>query len=69
MERLGGGFRLMAEKLLLAAGADDPRRRGRALVSYLDGLIFHQVLQIGAGDFSPAELRAACRDLLRTALY
>lgn len=69
MERLGGGFRVMAEKLLQAAGADEPQRRGRAFVSYMDGLIFHQVLQIGSGDFSPTELRAACRDLLRTALY
>lgn len=68
MERLGGGFRLMAETFLRAAGADEPERRGRAMVSYLDGLVFHQILQIGAGEFSPAELRAACRDLLRTAL-
>ena len=66
MERLGGGFRLMAAEFLRAAGADEPERRGRALVSYVDGLVFHQVLQIGAGEFSPAELRAACRDLLLT---
>lgn len=68
MARLGGGFRLMAEEFLRAAGADEPARRGRAIVSYVDGLVFHQLLQIGAGEFSPAELRAACRDLLRTAL-
>ena len=66
MERLGGGFRLMAEQFLRAAGADEPERRGRAMVSYIDGLVFHQILQIGAGEFSPAELRAACRDLLLT---
>ncbi len=66
MERQGRGFRVMAEEFLRAAGADEPARRGRTMISLLDGLIFHQLLQIGSGDFSPVELRAACRDLLLT---
>lgn len=69
MERLGGGFRLMAEQFLAAAGASEPRRRGHALIAYLDGLMFHQALRLGSDELDQAGLRAACRDLLRTALY
>lgn len=64
----GSGFRVMAENLLAAAGAAEPRRRGHALVAYLDGLVYHQLAGVGAGAMSEADLRAACRDMLATAL-
>jgi DNA-binding transcriptional regulator YbjK len=68
MEQFGTTFRLMAEKLLAEAGASEPARRGKSLVSYLDGLMIHQLAQVGAGQLTEEELRAACRDLLVMAL-
>ncbi len=66
--RWGTTFRMMAETTLAAAGASEPGRRGRAMVSHLDGLVLHQLTRVGAGELDEAELRAACRDLLVTAL-
>ncbi|MGH3757835.1 TetR/AcrR family transcriptional regulator [Actinophytocola sp.] len=68
MTEFGRGFRAMAETMLAAAGAGEPRRRGQALVAYVDGLLFHQVAGVGADRLSDAELEAACRDMLATAL-
>jgi DNA-binding transcriptional regulator YbjK len=68
MRRFGLTFRLMAEKLLADAGASEPGRQSRALVSYVDGLMIHQLTQVGSGVLSEEELRAACRDLLVMAL-
>jgi DNA-binding transcriptional regulator YbjK len=68
MRRFGTTFRLMAEKVLTEAGAGEPARRGKALVSYLDGLMIHQLTQVGAGELTEEELQAACRDLLVMAL-
>lgn len=65
---LGSGFRMMAERFLAEAGASEPRRRGHAMVACIDGLMFQQVAGVGAGELDPAALRAACRDLLATAL-
>ena len=69
MIEFGSGFRVMAEVMLAAAGSSEPRRRGHALVAYLDGLVFHQLAGVGAGGFGEADLRAACRDMLETALH
>lgn len=63
----GAGFRTTAEQWLAAAGASEPRRRGRALVAYVDGLVFDQVAGAGA-PLDDADLTAACRDLLAMAL-
>ncbi len=63
----GTQFRQMGEAVLAAAGADDARRRGHAMVAAFDGLIYHQLAGVGAGAMSRADLRAACRDLLRAA--
>ncbi|MPZ84156.1 MAG: TetR family transcriptional regulator [Actinophytocola sp.] len=68
MVEYGSGFRVMAELMLTAAGASEPRRRGHALVAYLDGLMYHQLAGVGAGDLSDADLWAACRDMLAMAL-
>jgi DNA-binding transcriptional regulator YbjK len=68
MQQFGTTFRRMAAKVLADAGASEPTRRGVALVSYLDGLMIHQLTQVGAGELSEEELRAACRDLLVMAL-
>ncbi len=62
----GAQFRDMAEMTLRAAGASDPERRGRAMVSYLDGLVLHQLTR--PAESTEADVRAACRDLLVTAL-
>src|SRR5216117_3810529 len=67
MVEYGSGFRAMAEAMLTAAGASEPRRRGRALVAYVDGLVFDQVVGVGAR-LDDADLAAACRDMLATAL-
>jgi DNA-binding transcriptional regulator YbjK len=64
----GAAFRVIAEQTITAAGATEPKRRARALVSYLDGLLLHQLTQVGAGEVDEGELRAACRDLLTMAL-
>ena len=67
MIEYGAGFRATAEAMLTAAGASEPRRRGRALVAYVDGLVFDQVVGVGAR-LDDAELAAACRDMLAMAL-
>jgi DNA-binding transcriptional regulator YbjK len=66
--RWGSTFLVMAEMTLTAAGATEPARRGRALVSHLDGLVLHRLTRVAPGELDEAELRAACRDLLVTAL-
>jgi len=68
MDEYGSRFRVMAETMLAAAGSSEPRRRGLALVACVDGLVYHQLAEVGAGRFDDADLRAACRDLLDTAL-
>jgi DNA-binding transcriptional regulator YbjK len=67
MLEYGSMFRLMAAKTFAAAGASEPERRGRTFVSYLDGLVMHQLTRVG-GELDEADLRAACRDLLVMAL-
>ncbi|HEX2130911.1 MAG TPA: TetR/AcrR family transcriptional regulator [Actinophytocola sp.] len=62
----GAAIRAMGEHLLTAAGAPEPRRRGHTLVAQIDGLVFDQVA--GAGSLDEADLRAACRDMLASAL-
>jgi DNA-binding transcriptional regulator YbjK len=64
----GAAFRVIAEQTIIAAGATEPKRRARALVSYLDGFLLHQLTQVGAGELDEGELRAACRDLLAMAM-
>jgi DNA-binding transcriptional regulator YbjK len=65
MIEYGSAFRVVAEQTIAAAGASEPRRRGRMLVACLDGLVLHELTRAGSGD---ADLRAACRDLLVMAL-
>jgi DNA-binding transcriptional regulator YbjK len=60
------GFLALTESALAAAGASEPRRRGQALVAAIDGLLFHQIT--GASTLDDADLEAACRDMLATAL-
>ncbi len=68
MTEYGEGFRALAETMLAAAGASEPRRRGQALVSYIDGLLFHQIADVGSGRLDDADLAAVCRDMLAMAL-
>lgn len=68
MTEYGAGFRLLTETMLAAAGAKSPRRGGQALVSFIDGVLFHQIAQVGVGELSAADLEATCRDMLATAL-
>jgi len=65
---LGSGFVGMAEKLLAAAGADHPRRRAHELTSFLDGLLYHQLVGVGADAFDEEELLAVSRDALAMVL-
>jgi DNA-binding transcriptional regulator YbjK len=66
--RAGAAFRDLAAGLLAAMGAEDPARRGRDLVAYLDGLLFDEIAGAGAGTLTPDRLAAAVRDLVRVAL-
>lgn len=62
----GSGFLAMAEKMLTDAGVGEPRRRAHELVAFLDGVLYHQLLGVGA--FAEADLPSVCRDMLVTAL-
>lgn len=64
----GERFRVLAEQLLAAAGVAEARRRGRALVAALDGLVFDQIAGAGANTMTRTEFRTACHELLRAAL-
>ncbi|MCA1655723.1 MAG: TetR family transcriptional regulator [Pseudonocardiaceae bacterium] len=66
--RHGSAFQRMAELTIAAAGGTEPERRGRALMSYVDGLVLHQLTRVDAGALDEHDLRAACRDLLLMAL-
>lgn len=68
MSRFGAGFRIIAVRMLADLGVSDFRRRGLALVASFDGLILHQIADVGAGNLDEAELRSSCRELLETAL-
>lgn len=67
MTEYGSRFRVMAEHMLAAAGADEPRRQGHTLVAFFDGLVYHQLAGVGADEFDDADLRAACREMLAMA--
>ncbi|OLF17543.1 TetR/AcrR family transcriptional regulator [Actinophytocola xanthii] len=68
MAEYGSRFRLMAETLLTAAGTPEPRRRAHALLACFDGVVYHQLAGVGGNPMDEADLRAACRDMLATAL-
>ena len=68
MMSYGASFRLMTEQAIAAAGASEPKRRARTMVSHIDGLLLHQLTRVGAGELDEGELRSACRDLLVMAL-
>lgn len=64
----GASFRALTERTLAAAGAPDPAFRAGTLVSYLDGLVLHQLTRVGAGELDAGELKAACEELVALAL-
>ncbi|WP_447009700.1 TetR/AcrR family transcriptional regulator [Saccharothrix hoggarensis] len=71
----GARPRAQATAVLAALGADDPERRGRELVAFVDGLLFDRLVGAGAlGAATPgtpesrAELAAAVRAALRGVL-
>jgi len=68
MSRFGAGFRLLAVRMLEDMDKAEARRRGLALVASFDGLVLHQIADVGASSLDEAELRASCRDMLDTAL-
>jgi DNA-binding transcriptional regulator YbjK len=60
----GAGWRTAAAEFLAAAGASDPVRQGRDLLSCVDGLIYDQLA--GAGGPRPVEeVRHTVREILR----
>ncbi|HEV7648896.1 MAG TPA: TetR family transcriptional regulator [Actinophytocola sp.] len=68
MTEYGAGFRMLTETMLAAAGAKEPHRRAQALDSFIDGVLFHQIAQVGAGVLTEADLDATCRDMVATVL-
>jgi DNA-binding transcriptional regulator YbjK len=68
MTEYGSSFRRMPEEMLAAAGIADARLRAQALVSFIDGVLFHQIAEVGAGELSDADLAATARDMVAMAL-
>ncbi|MEU4802598.1 TetR family transcriptional regulator [Actinosynnema sp. NPDC023587] len=67
----GTEARARAAQLLERANVPDPDRQGRALVAYLDGLLFDRLVGAGALHAPPPgspESRAELTDAVRTAL-
>ncbi|GAA1354458.1 TetR/AcrR family transcriptional regulator [Saccharothrix algeriensis] len=67
----GAGARAQARGLLERAGVPDAERRGRALVAFLDGLLFDRLVGAGAvhaPEPGTPESRADLADAVRTAL-
>lgn len=65
-DEAGARMRAPAVDLLRAAGSADPRRHGRSLISWYEGIVFDSIA--GAGGARPpgrAELRTSAREILR----
>jgi DNA-binding transcriptional regulator YbjK len=56
---VGERYRVLAAGLLAAAGAADPQRQGRALVAFLDGLIYDRIAGAGQKPLTHEEIRAS----------
>ncbi|MDQ3405789.1 MAG: TetR/AcrR family transcriptional regulator, partial [Actinomycetota bacterium] len=54
--------------VLAAVGAPDPERQGRAMVAFVDGLMFDQIAGAGARTLDTTAVRQSMRDLLRAIL-
>lgn len=61
---VGKRYRDLAIAMLTDAGASDPRRQGRDMVAYADGLIFDMVAGAGGREFDRAEVRESMVELL-----
>jgi len=68
MTEYGASFRKLTETMLVAAGVPEPRRRAQAFDSFIDGVLFHQIAQVGAGVLTDEDLAATCRDMVATVL-
>ncbi len=65
---VGERYRELASTLLAAAGAADPDRQGRALVAFLDGVIFDRITGAGRVPLDPAAFRRTFAEALRGVL-
>ena len=55
---VGERYRQLASRLLAASGAAEPERQGRALIAFLDGLVYDRIAGAGARSLSQDEVRA-----------
>ncbi|GLZ41014.1 hypothetical protein Acsp05_46380 [Actinokineospora sp. NBRC 105648] len=65
---VGERYRELAAALLAAAGATDPERQGRALVAFLDGMIFDRLAGAGRVPLAGADFRRSFAEALRGVL-
>ncbi|GAA2993852.1 TetR/AcrR family transcriptional regulator [Actinokineospora diospyrosa] len=65
---VGERYRVLAADLLAAAGASDPQRQGRALVAFLDGMIFDRIAGAGATPLDADAFRESFAEALRGVL-
>ncbi|SES37496.1 TetR/AcrR family transcriptional regulator [Actinokineospora terrae] len=65
---VGERYRVLASALLTAAGATDPDRQGRALVAFLDGMIFDRIAGAGAVPLDAEGFRRSFAEALRGVL-
>lgn len=65
---IGERYRQLAISVLAAVGAPDPERQGRAMVAFVDGLMFDQIAGAGARTLDTTAVRQSMRDLLRAIL-
>lgn len=61
---VGERYRVLAARLLAAAGASDPERQGRVLVAVLDGLVYDRIAGAGGRAISRAEIRESIAETL-----
>ncbi|GGS43484.1 TetR family transcriptional regulator [Actinokineospora fastidiosa] len=61
---VGERYRQLAMRIVAATGAGDAERKGRALVAFLDGLIYDRIAGAGARALATEEIRQSVRESL-----
>ncbi|MEU2556635.1 TetR family transcriptional regulator [Streptomyces sp. NPDC013313] len=62
----GGRHRAVAENLLAAAGASDPKGNANAFVALLDGILFNQLTAAAPHRLTPEQLRRSLLNVIHT---
>ncbi|MGW5328074.1 TetR/AcrR family transcriptional regulator [Streptomyces sp. NPDC004014] len=62
----GSRHRAVAENLLAAAGAPDPKGNANAFVAFLDGILFNQLTAAAPHRLTPEQLRRSLLNVIHT---